>query len=162
MEFNTCFIKKFWTDFLYKKQEDTFAGQDTEQKNRTYSQEKRLFDDLEQWMSAKRPYLRHDLSRRDLTSELRTNECYLTNAIRKCANKTINEYINSYRLEHAAQLLLASGEEVTIESVAYDSGFSSQRHFYRLFQSRYKQTPARYRKMHEDEEGLLGREGVFA
>lgn len=150
MKLYAYFMKKIWTALFNKKRENSLADQNAGSNSGRRLQEEMLFHNLERLMNTRNVYLKHELSRKDLTNALRTNECYLARAIRRFTGKTINEYINSYRLEHAARLLLTGREEVTVETIAYESGFSSLRHFYRLFHFRYKVSPARYRRMYEE------------
>jgi AraC-like DNA-binding protein len=51
-----------------------------------------------------------------------------------------------YRIKKAEQLLLTRGELLSIEGVAYESGFNSLSGFYTSFKKLHKMTPAQYRK----------------
>lgn len=104
-----------------------------------------LFLRLEELMHAEKPYTNPNLTRRDLADRLGTNENYLFVALRDSPDgKTLTDYINTYRLDHARELLTAS-PELSIESIALDSGFASRQTFYRVFKKHFGMTPAEFR-----------------
>ncbi|MFD3507604.1 helix-turn-helix domain-containing protein [Nocardia sp. NPDC058666] len=51
------------------------------------------------------------------------------------------------RLHHARKLL-ARNRTQSLPAVAFDSGFTSERHFYRVFQQEFGMTPGEYRRSH--------------
>ncbi len=59
-------------------------------------------------------------------------------------NKTIFEYLNEIRIEHACKLLMYSN--LTISQIAYDAGFNNLSHFNKQFKAITKQTPTMYRE----------------
>jgi transcriptional regulator GlxA family with amidase domain len=62
---------------------------------------------------------------------------------RERCRMSVMEYVTSFRLSHALQLMAASDE--TILDIALDSGFGSLSRFYAVFQKTYGTPPARYR-----------------
>lgn len=58
---------------------------------------------------------------------------------------TFPKYVNSRRLEYAADLL--SGTSLSVTRIGLDAGFGSTRTFFREFQKRYGATPGEYRKL---------------
>lgn len=56
-----------------------------------------------------------------------------------------SHYVNILRARHAAMLL--RGSHLSLEEIAYQSGFNSTRTFYRAFQGFYGMTPTAYRRM---------------
>lgn len=55
------------------------------------------------------------------------------------------QYVNSRRLEYAADLL--SDTSLSVTRIALDAGFGSTRTFFREFRKRYGSTPGEYRKL---------------
>lgn len=106
--------------------------------------EDKLYDKVETFMNKSLPYLNSDYSRKDLIQDMGTNETYLSKAIRKGMNMSINEYIKHWRVEYAKYTLLQD-MNLTIEQIAYDSGFSSLRNFYRTFKDAYGMSPSEFR-----------------
>ena len=60
--------------------------------------------------------------------------------------KTLQEYINSFRLDEAKKML-DTHSKFTVEGIALECGFNTCRTFYRLFKEKYKLTPAEYGKL---------------
>ena len=77
-----------------------------------------------------------------LARMLGTNRTYIHDAIRECANQTPADFINSYRLRHAAHLLSTTNDSVGL--IAELCGLS-RRTFYRLFSETYAMSPSDYR-----------------
>jgi AraC-like DNA-binding protein len=59
---------------------------------------------------------------------------------------TFREYLAQVRIEHARDLLLRSGKNVT--EVAFDSGFQSISQFHRVFRKAFGMSPGRLRAKH--------------
>jgi len=88
-------------------------------------------------------YTEADLDRYRLAQLLGTNEHYVTDAISACANgKSVNGFLNDYRLRYAAHLLATTNDSVAL--IAELSGFSRSS-FFRIFSDSYGMTPADYR-----------------
>lgn len=63
---------------------------------------------------------------------------------KKRTQKTFSQYIIDLRLNKACQLLLQTGSN--IDSIAYESGFSSVSNFNKQFRKNYKLSPKEYKK----------------
>lgn len=103
-----------------------------------------LYERTEYYMNNKKPYVNSEYGRKNLIADMNTNEVYLSKAIRNATDMTIQEYINTWRIEYAKYLLLENMNE-TIESIVFDSGFTSIRNFYRLFKDAYGMSPTQFR-----------------
>ncbi|WP_299537283.1 helix-turn-helix transcriptional regulator [Ulvibacterium sp.] len=70
----------------------------------------------------------------DLASRLEVNSSYLSQSFSQVTGTNFTDFINSYRIEKARQLL-AKGESkrFTIEAIAQSVGFNSRSAFYRAF-----------------------------
>ena len=94
--------------------------------------------------SSDRIYADADLDRNRLAQLLGTNEHYVTDAISTCTNgKSVNSFLNEYRLRYAARLLATTKDSVAL--IAELSGFSRSS-FYRIFSEAYGMSPADYRR----------------
>jgi signal transduction histidine kinase/DNA-binding response OmpR family regulator len=62
--------------------------------------------------------------------------------IKVLANQTVNQFIKSVRLKHAAGLLLES--KYSISEIAYQTGFSAPNHFATYFKEYFGSTPSEY------------------
>ena len=89
-------------------------------------------------------YTNPDMDRNRLAQLLGTNEHYVTDAISACADgKSINIFLNEYRLRYAAHLLATTNDSISL--IAELSGFSRSS-FYRTFSDAYGMSPSDYRK----------------
>ena len=94
--------------------------------------------------SPDRIYTDADLDRNRLAQLLGTNEHYVTDAISACTNgKSVNGFLNDYRLRHAAHLLATTKDSVAL--IAELSGFSRSS-FFRIFSEAYGMSPSDYRR----------------
>lgn len=64
-------------------------------------------------------------------------------AVNRTQGISMSQYVNTFRLTHAAQLLAETDESVT--KIATRSGFLTRSNFYREFQRAYAQSPTKYR-----------------
>ena len=79
-----------------------------------------------------------------LASLIGTNRTYVHDALRECASQTPTDFINGYRLRHAAHLLVTTSDSVGL--IAELCGLS-RRTFYRLFNELYSMSPSDYRRV---------------
>ena len=90
-------------------------------------------------------YTDADLDRNRLAQFLGTNEHYVTDAISACTDgKSVNSFLNEYRLRYAAHLLATTKDSVAL--IAELSGFSRSS-FFRIFSDAYGMLPSDYRKV---------------
>ena len=89
-------------------------------------------------------YTDTDMDRIRLAQLLGTNEHYVTYAISACADgKSVNGFLNEYRLRYAARLLATTTDAVVV--IAELSGFSRSS-FFRVFSDAYGMSPSDYRR----------------
>lgn len=99
---------------------------------------------LNELMENKQLYLQPDLSMGTLSMELGTNRTYLSNLINQYLHTTFSNYVNTFRVKYAKNLLLNS--EDTIEDIFQASGFQSRTTFWRAFAQMEGCTPKEFRK----------------
>lgn len=113
----------------------------------TESEAKSLLDTLEKSMKNERYFTNQELKIKDLADYFGASERNLSIVINKYKNQSFPDFINSYRLEYAKQLLadplLA---DKTILWILFESGFNSKATFNTLFKKVVGCTPAEYRK----------------
>ena len=78
-----------------------------------------------------------------LAQLLGTNRTYLYDALRECADTTPADFINRYRIRHAALLLATTDDPVAL--VAELCGITNRSTFARLFRDHYSMSPTEYR-----------------
>lgn len=120
-----------------------------------------IFLKLEGLMQSERIYRDATLSRDRLAELTDTNRTYLTSIVKERTGKSIAQYINSYRVNHALGMLSGT-EACSLKSVEAESGFYSSSTFFRIFKEETGMSPAKYRNMVEEnarreKKGLLSK-----
>lgn len=69
--------------------------------------------------------------------------CHFSATFHSVVGCSFSEYLTQCRLRHACALLASSSAPVT--EIAYESGFSSLSHFFRVFRAHHRCTPLQYR-----------------
>ncbi|WP_407926009.1 helix-turn-helix domain-containing protein [Cochlodiniinecator piscidefendens] len=91
-------------------------------------------------------YVDTDLTVDRLAKRLHVPTRSLSAAINQTKGVNVSQYVNDFRLNHAADLLLNS--KLSVAKVMEHSGFLTRSNFYREFQRLYNETPASYRQNH--------------
>lgn len=68
---------------------------------------------------------------------------HVAREVRRCCICTPTDLVNRARLRHAAQRLTTSSKEIA--DIAYECGFDSIPHFYKLFRRQFAATPRQFR-----------------
>lgn len=79
-----------------------------------------------------------------LAEDAGVHPVHLASVFRKFHGQTIGEYTQRLRVSHASRLLIEAKRELA--EIAYESGFSDQSHFNRLFKRHTGMTPAEFRR----------------
>lgn len=114
-------------------------------------EDKHLFLLIDKTIREKKMYLDCELQRQTLVDELHLDRNKIGRLIRKYSGyPNLSAYINSYRLEHACDILANDDMRTTIDSISRQSGFTTIRTFQRLFKDAYGMTPAEFREAKRD------------
>ena len=98
-------------------------------------------------MQKEEPYLNPELTIQDLAKQLDKPVRELSVLINNKLNQHFYEFINTYRIEKAKELLKNTpSKEFTISEVLYEVGFNSKSSFYTTFKKQVGSTPKEYRK----------------
>lgn len=101
-------------------------------------------------MREQKPYLQQDITIETLSRKASIPERTLSRILNQHFEKNFFEFINSYRIEEAKQLLSdpqQSGKTILV--LMNDAGFTSKSTFNTLFKKHVGQTPSQYRKTQE-------------
>ena len=79
-----------------------------------------------------------------LSNELNVHPVHISRAASKHLSMSLGEYIRQHKVKKAIPLLLSSKNSLT--EIAYETGFSDQSHFNRVFKSIFNSSPNAYRK----------------
>lgn len=107
-----------------------------------YSKEIKI---LEKYFQTQKTYLQPNLAISQVAVETKIPNRDLSYIINNYYQKRFNDYLNEMRLEHfISKIDSATLDSLTIEAIAFESGFSSKTSFYRAFNRFYQCTPSEY------------------
>jgi AraC-like DNA-binding protein/drug/metabolite transporter superfamily protein YnfA len=93
-------------------------------------------------------YVNTDLTVSTLASRLKVPSYMVSRAINQYFNKSFSELVVEYRIKKAEQLLASDSQKsLTIEAVAFESGFNTLSAFYKAFKKINNVTPSQYREI---------------
>jgi AraC-like DNA-binding protein len=98
-------------------------------------------------LRTEKSYLDPQVSLADLSENLSVSTKHLSQVINQSFNKSFFDFINSYRIQEAQQILKESRDDkLTVLEVMYQSGFNSKSSFNTAFKKETGQTPTEFRK----------------
>lgn len=95
---------------------------------------KKLLEKIDEIVKNEQLYLNPDLKLGDVAARVGTNSRYISDSINAIKGCTFSQYLNSIRVEHAKQLMLASPDEKVV-NLYVKSGFANERTFFRVFKA---------------------------
>lgn len=98
-----------------------------------------------QLMEEEKVYLDSDLKLKDLADRLGLSVPNTSQLINQNLNKDFNTFINEYRIDAAIDLL-ESNASLTLQNVAYETGFNNNVTFYKAFKKYKGTSPSEYLK----------------
>ncbi len=87
---------------------------------------------------------KRNVTLKELSTYLGYDYCYLSKAFNRLFSMPFNDYINTYRTDHAISLL--TNTNLTVTEITFESGFQSIRSFNYIFKKQTGLTPAEFRK----------------
>jgi AraC-like DNA-binding protein len=110
------------------------------------SGDKQVFNKLRELIEKEQLYKDPLLGRDILTQRLHVSRNTLANVIKNYSDsRNLSDFINNYRLEYAAHLLITQ-KDIPVNEVAERSGFNSRNSFGDNFKRVYSMSPTQYRK----------------
>ena len=85
-------------------------------------------------MESEKMFLDKNLRISDVATILKTNTSYLSDSINKEKGLSFSQFVNSYRVDHAIQLMRQHPGE-KLSNVALASGFANETSFFRSFKA---------------------------
>jgi AraC-like DNA-binding protein len=96
-------------------------------------------------MKAEKPHLDPDINLSLLSGKLKVSSEYLSSILNSRLNKSFFDFINHYRVDEFKRLCKDPGKKnLTLISLAYESGFNSKATFNRVFKREMNCTPSEY------------------
>ena len=90
-------------------------------------------------------YKNTDVKLSDISTKVGVTSHKLSQFLNDNLGKSFAVFLNEYRIEEAKKLL-RENHKITLESIGFESGFSSKSNFYATFKKMVGQTPAQYQK----------------
>ncbi len=90
-------------------------------------------ESMKSFMESKRPYLQSDFQIVDLANELNIPVHHCSFVINSSFDKNFRDWINGYRIAFFIRQYPIKSDRMTIEAIAYESGFKSLTTFYNAF-----------------------------
>lgn len=134
-------IKDIETSFIIKDSAKYASIHVDEEKINT------IYKEIINLMEHRKPYIAMNYSLTNMSHELNILPNILSMVINKKFNTNFRDFINNYRIRHALTLLDDfEKKNLTIESVAYESGFNNRTSFYNAFKKQTDKLPSEYLK----------------
>lgn len=106
-----------------------------------------VYENLVQKLKEEEIFLSQNIKISDLAKELSVSEKSVSRAVNEHAGENFNAFINRYRVDHAADLILRdSHSHYTIDAIAEEAGFANKVSFYKAFKRVKGISPSEYRK----------------
>lgn len=134
-----CLVHKYSNDSNALEKENKYKNKEIDKDTQGVIEQKLLI------IKEKELYLNPNFSLTDAAKELRLTKHVLSQYINEKLDKSFPALMNEYRIEKAKRLL-ESKSNYTIESLGYDSGFSSKSTFFTAFKKATGMTPTEYQK----------------
>lgn len=125
--------------------------EEKEVKEETSDQYTVILEALDEYLIKSQVFLDPDVTRESVAVKIGTNRQYLIEAIKERRGKTFNEYIYSYRIKYAYELIV-NHRDKTISDILQESGFHSRATFYNVFKEMYGMTPSELRTILDEKE----------
>jgi len=115
-------------------------------KGQSHEMIKQYAEKLNAYLLAEKSYQNSGINIKTLSVETGIGVHHISETINKEFNRNFFDYINSFRVEKAKQLLLSPEKDCyTIESIAQEVGFNSRSTFYTAFKKESGITPTEYK-----------------
>ncbi|MDF2922256.1 MAG: hypothetical protein K0R57_1170 [Paenibacillaceae bacterium] len=112
----------------------------TARKSQVETRHDALVDSIRRYIEDQFPA---ELSLKGIAAEFKLSQGYLGTIFKESAGMSVLDYINQFRLDKSAELLLRT--ELSIGEIMERTGFYNESSFYKLFKRRFGATPKAYR-----------------
>jgi AraC-like DNA-binding protein len=116
-----------------------------------------ILETVSSFMVVNKPYLKHSFDLTQLSKSLKIPEYKISACINSVYSITVPDFINSYRINHAKNLLKGNYK---VDYIAYECGFSSRSNFYVAFKRFTDLTPSEYKSQLKNSTELENAESI--
>ena len=104
-----------------------------------------LLKRLNSLMQEQELYKNSDVKLQNVAKQIHISTHKLSQLLNDNLGKSFNAYVNDYRIEEAKRILQEK-QNLTLEAIGFEAGFSSKSSFYATFKKVVEQTPAEFQK----------------
>jgi len=126
--------------FLLKRHQRKVLARNQEEAALSYAAGEEMVRRVSELFEQKKLYLNSDLKVSDVAAELSTNTRYVSECIKMVKGYSFPQFINSYRVDHAKQML-RDNPTMKTATVCSESGFANEASFFRTFKAYTGMTP---------------------
>lgn len=126
--------------FLLKRRQRKASARNQEEAALSYAAGEEMVRRVSELFEQKKLYLNSDLKVSDVAAELSTNTRYVSECIKMVKGYSFPQFINSYRVDHAKQML-RDNPTMKTATVCSESGFANEASFFRTFKAYTGMTP---------------------
>lgn len=133
---------------LYKEAISKEKAQEDRYQQSSLDKEKsdNFFARIEDAMKSGKLYRNPSLTRDSAAEAIGTNRTYLSQVINDHTGKNFNQYVNSFRIAEALEILSDPQNNEQLKAISINIGFNSPTTFFRLFKEEVGMTPSKYRE----------------
>lgn len=114
---------------------------------RTDSEDVEVMESIRRLIEQDHIYENPDLTTESLAARLGVTRNAISKAVNNTQEKNFSAFINDYRISKAIRLLSDPGnDKLTVDSIAFDCGFSNSQTFRRVFRTKVGMSPAEFRR----------------
>ena len=107
-------------------------------------------------MENEKPYLNMDYTLSEMSKQLDVSANLISMLINSKMNTSFPDFVNSYRINLALELLKDfKKKNLTIETIAYECGFSNRTSFYKAFKKQTGKLPGEYLKKETEKKEVV-------
>ena len=132
---------------IFPPEKEVSNSKKYEKSTLTEEQADSYIEELHNLMRNEKPYLKSDLTLQKLSEYLSISQHHLSQIINEKMNQNFFDFINSFRVEEAKQLLVSpEGEPLKILAIAEEAGFNSKSSFNSAFKKHTGKTPTQFKQ----------------
>ena len=132
-------------NFATAENNETFI--EDEQNGKPTENDRKLFEQLNHLFKTEQLYRDPNINLDKLAKQMAVNKNYLSRAINRCTGKNFSTYINEFRIKEAILLLSKNIQKLSLEGIAFETGFNDRRIFYRAFKKVTGLSPSEFRRV---------------
>lgn len=104
-----------------------------------------LFERIHHLIVTEQLYRNPNVSQEDIAQQLNVHRVYISYAVNRQAGKNFSTYLNEFRVKEAVRIMSEETGKLSLEGIAYESGFNDRKTFYTAFKKITGLSPSQFR-----------------